>query len=226
MTVYSHELPKLLGVTMCCRYYIEHDDPDILHILERVNRSPLIPRFQETGDSFVSDGEIWPTAVVPAIATGRSGQVGFFPMKWGYTLPGARPLFNARAETAGVKPTFREGWAAHRCVLPASWYYEWQHEPMPNGKSRVTDKYAIRRSDGHMAWLCGLYRLENNLPHFVILTREPSDAVRRIHDRMPLILPREAIGEWVNPRCAPESLLPRAVTSLIAEKADKEKLLR
>ena len=202
---------------MCCRYYIEHDDPEIRDILESVNRSPLVSRFLKAGDAVTAGGEIFPTAVVPVIASGKDGRPRVFPMKWGFTVPGIRPLFNARVETAPVKQSFREAWEQHRCVVPASYYFEWKHVATKSGKSRVTDRYAIQPEGKSATWLCGLYRLEDQLPHFVILTREPSDAVREIHDRMPLILPRQYIDDWVNPLAAPEKILPFAVTALVTE---------
>ena len=204
---------------MCCRYYIERDDPEIISILESVNRSPLTGRFLDMGETVSTAGEIRPTAVVPTIASDKSGLPRVFPMKWGFTIPGIPPLFNARVETAPVKQSFRDAWEKHRCVVPASCYFEWKHLPTRDGKSRVADKYAIRPKGGRTTWLCGLYRIENSLPHFVILTREPTETLREIHDRMPLILPREEINEWVNPQTSPEKLLRAAVTDLVAEKA-------
>ena len=203
---------------MCCRYYIEKDDPEITHILESVSHSPLTGRFLKAGDAVVTDGEIHPTAVVPTLASSKDGRPCVFPMKWGFTIPGVRPLFNARVETASVKQSFRDSWEQHRCIVPASYYFEWKHVLTRSGKSRVTDKYAIQPAGGHAAWLCGLYRLENSLPHFVILTREPTEALAEIHDRMPLILPQKYVGDWINPLAAPEKILTYAVTELVAEK--------
>ena len=71
-----------------------------------------------------------------------------------------------------------------------------------------------------MTWLCGLYRIENGLPAFVILTKEPSPDVAHIHDRMPMILPKRAVREWINPAVKPEDLLPYAVSGMAAEKAE------
>lgn len=45
-----------------------------------------------------------------------------------------------------------------------------------------------------------IYRLENGAPVFTILTREPAAAISFIHNRMPVILPKEAAGDWLNIR--------------------------
>lgn len=70
-----------------------------------------------------------------------------------------------------------------------------------------------------MTWLCGLYRIENGLPVFVILTREPAKEIRFIHNRMPLILPERYINDWIRPDTKPEELLPAAMTDMLFETA-------
>ena len=118
---------------------------------------------------------------------------------------------NARSETAAGKPTFREDWKKHRCIVPASWYFEWEH----NASSQ---KYSIHPKDSSMTWLCGLYRIENGLLPFVILTREPGEEIRFIHDRMPLILPGNYVEEWIKPEAKPEELVEAAMTEMVFEK--------
>ena len=158
--------------------------------------------------------------IAPAIATSRRGEQAVFPMRWGFTLDGRRgPIVNARAETAAEKPSFRELWRHHRCILPASYYFEWQHLPAEDGRTTTGVKYAIQPRDSAVTWLCGLYRIENGLPVYVVLTRTPSDDVAHIHDRMPLILPKDCVGAWIDPDVRAEELLPRALTRLAAEKA-------
>ena len=69
-----------------------------------------------------------------------------------------------------------------------------------------------------MTWLCGLYRIEDGLPVFVILTREPGEEIRFIHDRMPLIMPGEFVDEWIRPDAKPERLVDEALTDMVFEK--------
>ena len=71
-----------------------------------------------------------------------------------------------------------------------------------------------------MTWLCGLYRIENGLPVFVVLTREPGEELRFLHDRMPLIMPERLVDEWIRPEVKPESLLPYALTDMAFEKTE------
>ena len=203
---------------MCCRYWVE-ESPELRKIVEEMNRSPLTEKWKNR-NAVKSSGEIRPTDVVPVIAPDRTGRRAVYPMKWGYT--GKSLLINARMETAAEKPTFREDWARHRCIVPASWYYEWEHERGSDGRSRTGDKYLIRPKDSALTWLCGLYRIENGLPVFVVLTREPGEKIRFIHDRMPLIMPENLVNEWIRPDARPEELLPRALRDMIFEKAQPD----
>lgn len=200
---------------MCTRYWVD-ESPELRPIVEEMRRSPLNARFKErTGRSF-SPGEVRPSDISPAIATDRRGQRAVFPMRWGFS--GKSFLLNARAETAAVRPTFRECFERRRCALPASWYFEWEHERDEKGRIKTGQRYKIRPEGEALTWLCGIYRIEEGLPVFVVLTREPGEGISFIHDRMPLILPGECIDEWIRPEADPSALLERALTDMIFEK--------
>lgn len=49
-------------------------------------------------------------------------------------------------------------------------YFEWEHISLSNGKTKTGNKYLIQPKGSSMTWLCGLYRIEDRLPVFVILT--------------------------------------------------------
>ena len=200
---------------MCCRYWTD-ESPEIREIVEQMNQSALVRRWQEIGE-VKTYGEIRPTDVVPVIAPDRSGRRAVFPMKWGFT--GKTLLMNARSETAASKPTFQEAWKRHRCIVPASWYFEWEHRLGNDGKKYTGDKYLIQPKGSAVTWLCGLYRIENGLPVFVVLTREPGESIRFIHDRMPLIMPENLVDEWIRPDARPDDLLAMALTDMTFEKA-------
>ena len=204
---------------MCCRYYMEMS-PTLRPIVEAAQKSRLYrSNIARIAKPLTTEGEIFPDMMVPVLASSKSGEKMVFPMIWGYHVEGiSRPIVNARTETAPEKRSFREGWAAHRCVIPASWYYEWEHLTSPSGKVKTGEKYAIMPGNGEMTWLCGLYRMENNFPHFVVLTREPSQSVSFIHDRMPFILPEKAVDRWIDPNVNPNILLPAALTEMVCRR--------
>lgn len=198
---------------MCCRFYMELS-PELRPIVEAARQSRLYQNnIQRLTKPLTGEGEVFPGALVPVLASNRAGQKTVFPMLWGYHFPGLdRTVANARVETAAEKPGFRDGWAAHRCAVPVSWYFEWEHTLTPSGKPRAGRKYAIMAKDRVLTWLCGLYRMEEGYPHFVVLTREAGEAVAFIHDRMPFLLPEEEIDRWIDPRHNPHMLLGAALT--------------
>ena len=204
---------------MCCRYWAD-ESPEIREIVEEMNKSPLVDKWQRT-TGITTYGEVRPTNVVPVIASNRAGARAVFPMKWGFS--GRTLLMNARTETAPVKSTFKEAWASHRCIIPASWYYEWEHLTGNDGRKQTGAKYLIQPKGCPMTWLCGLYRIENGLPVFVVLTREPSDDIRFIHDRMPLIMPGDYVNDWIKPDVKPEELLDAALTDMVYEKVENDR---
>ena len=201
---------------MCCRYFVEMS-PELRPIVEEMNRSPLARKFLEYS-AVLNEGEIRPKDVAPVIASSRSGRRAVFPMRWGFTVPGRPLVINARTETAGEKPLFREAWKGHRCIVPASWYFEWEHRIRNDGKKETGDKYLIQPRGSEAAWMCGLYRIEDGFPVFVVLTREAEENIRFIHDRMPLMLPKEQVGEWIRPGGNANVLAELAVKDIVFEK--------
>lgn len=195
---------------MCCRYLLE-ESPELRPIVEAMNRSPLAGRVFSP-EALRSSGEIRPSDVSPVIAPDRAGRRTVFPMKWGFR--GKSLVINARSETAAVLPMFRDSWASRRCAVPASCYFEWEHFPSAGRQKKTGGKYRLQ-ADAAVTWLCGLYRIEDGIPCFVVLTREPGESIRFIHDRMPLILPENAVSEWIRPDIRPENLVSLAQTDLL-----------
>ena len=196
---------------MCCRYLLE-ESPELRPIIEAMNRSPLAGKLFPQS-SLRAAGEVRPAEAAPVLAPDKSGSPVIFPMKWGFS--GKSLLINARSETAASRPLFRDSWQSRRCAVPSSGYFEWEHPQLPDGRKKTGVKYLLRQKDSALTWLCGLYRVEEGIPCFVILTREPGENLRFIHDRMPLILPDRAVHDWIRPETRPEDLLPLAQTDLL-----------
>ena len=207
---------------MCTRYYMDDASEQISEIIMKAKSSKLAQSFAcKLGQRLITSGEIRPTDLVPVIAPNAIRERTVFAMQWGFNNPDHDfTLFNARTETASSKPTFRDAWRSHRCIVPASYYFEWQHYKTPDGKTKTGSKYAIQPTDDEITWLCGLYRMDDTVPRFVILTRDPVGELAEIHDRMPLILPENRIDEWINPDSDPGTLLPYALTDMYVEKAE------
>ena len=82
----------------------------------------------------------------------------------------------------------------------------------------------LRRASGAgITYLAGLYRFEEHrgiqIPVFAVLTRESVAPVSIIHNRMPVILGKEHLREWIRPDGDPDSIAAKALTKMIVEKA-------
>ena len=107
-------------------------------------------------------------------------------------------MINARAETVAEKPAFRNALKKRRCMVLADGYYEWQKTPL--GKR----PYRIILKSGESFAMAGLWETwkdpqGNVVPSCTIITTEANDFLNPIHDRMPVILPREKEGLWLEP---------------------------
>ena len=191
---------------MCGRYFI---DP----VLAGEALKEAVESLEKRAGAPVKTGEICPGDEAAVFARAKSGKATLFRMKWGWKNAKNRLVINARSETAETSAMFSESMAARRCLIPASWYFEW--EKREDGKV----KQEIAPAGGQAFYLAGLYRMENGFPVFVVLTREPADELRFIHDRMPLILPPSAIDDWIRPDSAPGKVLPLALTDAVWEES-------
>lgn len=132
----------------------------------------------------------------------KTGRRGLAQLRWGLVprdaLGPERGLINARAETAWQKPSFREAFARRRCLVPATGFFEWQKLD-----ARRRQPWLMRlAADGPFA-LAGLWepacRAPGATPSFTILTTQPNELARAIHDRMPVILAPADYARWLDP---------------------------
>ena len=205
---------------MCTRYYMEMS-PLLRPYVEAANRSPLNSMLSsKLNRSMITEGEVRPGDIAPVIATSRKGTMAAYPMSFGFSSPKGGLILNARIETVSQKPMFSQAWARRRCIIPASGYFEWQHSAGNNGKKIIGDKYSFMAADSKATWLCGLYRIDDGLPCFVIITKDASPGILSIHDRMPLIMPDNAVRRWIDPYADPEELSKLAVNNLVYDKVN------
>ena len=104
---------------------------------------------------------------------------------------------NARGESVAAKPAFRAAFRQRRCLVPATGFYEWKIQE--GGKQ----PYLIRPRSGGLLSFAGLWESwagpEGEVRSFTIVTTEPNALMARIHDRMPVIVPRERHARWLDP---------------------------
>jgi putative SOS response-associated peptidase YedK len=170
---------------MCGRYYIAIEDEELQAILREAQQNAKKP------EHLPKTGEIFPTDIAPVIAADGRPQA----MRWGFLrYDGKGRIINARSETVKEKAMFKKALQEGRCLIPASNYFEWQ--TLPDGKKQ---KYAISGEEP-VLYMAGLYRKEQGeeLPVFVVLTKEAAEEIAFMHDRMPVILPRAQQLSWLN----------------------------
>lgn len=118
---------------------------------------------------------------------------------WSKTCEGGARMINARSETAAEKPAFRDALRRRRCVVPADGFYEW------SGARGQRSPHWIYRADGAPMAFAGLYERwrgpgqTDERQTCSILTALASGVVASLHDRAPVILEREQIGDWLDP---------------------------
>ena len=215
---------------MCTWFYADYKSLE--NYITKAQKSPLANEIMLTmSRNTVMTGDIRPTDVAAVVASGRSGNMGVFPMVWGFTNEvSSKPIINCRIETADQKNLWRESWHTRRCVIPASWYYEWGVLPTEDGynihrqqRDIKKTRFAIQPTGAEITLLAGLYRYEEHngkqIPMFSVITREAVDPVRSIHDQMPLMLKKEDVRDWVRPNTSPSCIVERALTDVIMEAA-------
>ena len=190
---------------MCGRYYV--DDETAREIEKLVRDLDRRLKMERTGDVFPSQNAM--------ILKGEGNHLAAEQMRWGF--PGfekGKLLINARAETALERPTFRESVQDRRCIIPARGFYEW---------NKSKEKFTFERKETPVLFMAGCYNRYEGRERFVILTTDANSSVAPVHNRMPLILEPEELGDWVLDDQATESLLHKTPV-LLEQRAEYEQM--
>lgn len=148
---------------------------------------------------------IAPTQSVPVIRQNPRKPVRELSMmKWGLIPYWAKAPFNrtgsinAKSETAATKPAFRDPLRLRRCLIPADGFYEWQRTEASK------QPYCFEVKNGDLFAFAGLWdgwKDANGewIKTCSILTTTPNAVTSAVHDRMPVILNRDAYDLWLDP---------------------------
>ena len=214
---------------MCGRYASSRRPEDLAEEFE-IDRATLTETVTEPLEP---DFNVAPTKPVYAVLTRppsrddeqRSGERQLRVLRWGLVPFWAKDpgigsrLINARMETVGEKPAFRQAFTRRRCLLPADGYYEWYPTQQRTRAGKpLKQPFFIRPKDDRVLAMAGLYEIwrdptreEDDPERFrwtcTVLTTTAEDEVGRIHDRMPMLVEPERYGAWLDPaRTDPEEL--------------------
>jgi putative SOS response-associated peptidase YedK len=194
---------------MCGRYATTRSDADLTLLFEAENLA----------EGLAPSWNVAPTDPVPLVRVSqrRGGRVldtarwGLVP-PWAEDLRGGARMINARAETVATSPAFAPSFARRRCLVPADGWYEW----IRTGKQKQA--YYMTPADGSPLAFAGLWSMWGNaVLTCSVVTTAALGGLARVHDRMPLILPRERWPAWLAGGGDPlEMLRPPTTTELDA----------
>lgn len=114
-------------------------------------------------------------------------------MRWGLIPSWAKDssvaakTINARSETAGTKPAFRDALKSHRCLIPADGFYEW-------AKTGKAQPYCFEVNGGELFAFAGIWDRWKDPSGKIVETCSILTT-----DRMPVILDPVSYDLWLNP---------------------------
>ncbi|MEU0150500.1 SOS response-associated peptidase [Micromonospora fulviviridis] len=187
---------------MCGRYATTRSAGDL---------SALFESSDSTG-GVGPDFNVAPTDPVPLVRLAPEGhrllsvgRWGLIP-HWSRTAAGAARMINARVETVATSRAYAPSFARRRCLVPADGWYEWVRQA--DGRRQP---YFMTPRDGSVLAFAGIWSVweaagEARLT-FSVLTTGAVGELAEVHDRMPLLLPRERWASWLGPTAEPAALL-------------------
>lgn len=176
---------------MCARYNLRISPQKLAEIFNVVRGVEYQIRYN-----------IAPTQIIVAIRQ-EEGQRVPVNMRWGLVPVWSKdpksgpPLINARGETVAEKPAFRTAFKKRRCLIPATGFYEWRTE----GKAKLPFNIHLPNDEPFAfaglwdCWKSGSESLES----CTIITTEAAGDMVKLHDRQPVMLPRDEWDLWLDP---------------------------
>lgn len=191
---------------MCGRYnFTIEQSEELREIIEKLNA-------KIHGKEYKS-GEIFPTNQVPLLI-GDNNQSTPVLSTWGFPkFDNKGVIINARSETAFKKKTFKDSLANRRCIIPSSGFYEWDREKR---------KFLFSLEGTGALYMAGIYNNFQDELRFVILTTAANESMRDVHDRMPLVIPRNEIDTWIHDDKATNDILHRVPPMLVRMGSDTD----
>ncbi|MFF3864842.1 SOS response-associated peptidase [Micromonospora sp. NPDC001898] len=193
---------------MCGRYATTRSAGDL---------SGLFESYDETDDRVRSSHNVAPTSAVPMVRLSAEGHRALSAGRWGFLPPWSRSpgdgarMINARAETVATSRAYAPAFARRRCLVPADGWYEWVRRPEGGRQA-----YYMTPADASVLALAGIWTTWEGpagpVLTFSVLTTAAVGELAEVHERMPLLLPRERWASWLGPVDDPAALLaPPAV---------------
>jgi len=177
---------------MCGRFALYTEKTRLEQFLGLCSLTDFLPRFN-----------IAPTQKTLFARMNTSGNFSLDHLFWGL-LPAwakdkslAGKMINARSETISEKPSFKQAFIKRRGLVPANGFFEWK----TIGKSK--SPFFISSSEHPLIAFAAIWESNQQIQSqpvdtFSIITTEANSDMNKIHDRMPVILPKECWEVWLN----------------------------
>ena len=173
---------------MCGRFSILNSEQSLAKHFELI----------EEGE-FKDNYNVCPGTDIPIIRLNAQGDRIVSLAHWGFIPSWAKddklqPI-NAKAETIASKPFFRGAFRHHRCLIPASGYYEWK------GKAGSKQPYYLQSPDSDWLAFAGIWDQwdtpDQSIESCSIITTDATPQIESIHHRMPVILQERQYQSWL-----------------------------
>lgn len=183
-----------------CGRYTYYSSKEVIEEFELIHeKDPQLQFLLDVPENF----NVAPGHLMPVMIRGEQEHEPVL-MKWGLIPSWSRDekigykLINAREETLFEKPMWKRLVKSHRCVVPASGFYEWKKSE--SGKQ----PYYISPKDGKFFSFAGLWDEWRNdsgekVKTYTIITTSPNKEMSSLHDRMPVILNKDQSDIWLSP---------------------------
>jgi putative SOS response-associated peptidase YedK len=195
---------------MCGRFTLDIEPEAMTNYLyehyqiENLNEDIRLPRYN------VAPGQ----QILTVLNDGKKYRAGT--LKWGFVPFFSKDekigykMINARAETLAEKASFKQSLVNKRCIILADGFYEWKKE----NNAKFPMRFRLKERElFSFAGLWSSYTREDGTKLYTctIITTTPNSLVSPVHDRMPVILTKDAEKIWLNP----EQKDPQLLTSLL-----------
>jgi putative SOS response-associated peptidase YedK len=193
---------------MCGRFSQEAELSEIKLEL-KVEQLELFREFRPAYNIAPSHGGGFEQAFVVQTRDGkralRQGRWWMIPHFWSKPLKQLPAAFNARAEELAQKPFWRDAFRQYRCLVPATGWREFK----PEGKLKQPYQFRLEQRLFAFAGLWSRWTSPDGelVESFAVVTTAPNEQAAAFHDRMPLVLPPELYGAWLDPAADAEQVL-------------------
>lgn len=152
-------------------------------------------------------GDITPGMTTQGVIWNKENDAGFMLsfLFWGIVSKGKKLIINARAESVTDKPMFSESFMNRRCILPAAGFYEWDADKT---------KFMFKRADESPIYLAGFHDLSENIDSFVILTTVANASMKPVHDRMPVMIDKGNVRDYLKDAYAAKEMIREPMPEL------------